>query len=81
MPWRTPERVVWACSKHAAALKQEGVPLYEIVRTCGLGDDVPCGAAATHLAILGVRGDGLRLVSVCGRHAHALEHLMAAGSR
>jgi hypothetical protein len=72
MPWRTREEgttVVWACAEHAQALREEGVPAYEITATCGMGDDTPCGAAATHVAVVGVRGGGLGVVSVCRRHA------------
>jgi hypothetical protein len=74
VPWRTHEdgsNVVWACAAHADALMAKGLPVYEVVATCGVGGDVPCGAAATHLAIVAVRGEGLRLLSVCARHAEA----------
>ena len=71
-PWRTPEEgtnVLWACADHAGALQKNGVPVYEISATCGLGGDTPCGAAATHVAVVAVPGGGLGVVSVCPRHA------------
>jgi hypothetical protein len=74
MPWRTREdgsNVSWACAAHADALMAKGLPAYEVVATCGVGGDVPCGAAATHLAIVAVKGEGLRPLSVCARHAEA----------
>jgi hypothetical protein len=73
MPWRTPEEegIVWSCLKHAEAGEAKGLPLQEISRTCGRGKGPPCGAAATHLAMVGVPGMGLTLVSVCARHLEA----------
>jgi hypothetical protein len=80
-PWRTPERpagsVLWACSRHAdAMIASESLvadQLKEISSTCGAGDDTSCGAAATHLAVVGVLDEGgekvLGLLSVCDRHA------------
>jgi hypothetical protein len=81
MPWKTPEEtaVVWVCDEHAEALAREGVMSFEVSRTCQRGGEAPCGAVAAHLVVVGVRElrgdadpyghDGLRLVSVCPRHA------------
>ena len=77
MPIRTPEEtgVWWFCREHAdEAVEKLGSdpknPISEIVPTCGgPGSGSPCGAAATHLAIVGVQGMGLQLISLCERHA------------
>jgi hypothetical protein len=79
-PIRTPEEcgVYWLCDQHALTMigatggDPAGMPS-ELSRTCGLGDDVPCGALASHVAIIGTRDDegaplGLGIVSVCQRH-------------
>jgi hypothetical protein len=80
MPWRRREEgtnIVWVCREHGDALARKGVTTFDVVRTCQRGDEAPCGATATHLAVVGVpelRGNdplghnGLRLVSVCPRH-------------
>jgi hypothetical protein len=84
MPWGTREEpqplVVWFCTVHAEAVlanvrRKDGTVVY-VERTCRQEvDGVRCGALATHLAIVGVRGPQgeplLRLVSVCGRHLPA----------
>lgn len=87
IPISTPEKagVYWCCHEHAERMraefrKAEGredrgarSELQQISRTCGKGDDTPCGAVATHVAIIGYRSpDGqatLGVVSVCERHA------------
>lgn len=76
MPWRTREEgtnVVWACAHHAEKMRQAvaDMPLREITPTCGFGGDAPCGAAATHVAVVGIPGGKLEVVSACARHAKA----------
>ncbi len=79
-PIRTSEEVGvwWFCAEHAAAVMAEVSDLVpvDITMTCGLGSDVPCGAAATHVAITGVRTDederNLACISVCEKHAERL---------
>jgi hypothetical protein len=74
--------VVWACAIHAARMQVEGVPVFEIVRTCMMPvppSGVPCGAPATHVSIVGVREGGrrqLRITSVCEQHT--VHELVAA---
>ena len=74
-PIRTREKpeesgVRWFCREHAEKAKkvEPSLPISEIVRTCGVGEDSPCGAAATYVAIVGIRGMGLQLLGVCDRH-------------
>ena len=81
-PWRTREEptpsVVWLCAEHTNAVLAEAGgndgSMAAIQRTCGQEvDGVPCGALATHLAIVGVPAEPLlRLASVCERHVGAL---------
>jgi hypothetical protein len=64
--------VVWLCGRHGDALGATGVPVQSLTRTCGAeGDDPtrPCGATATHVAVVGVPGrQGVWAVSVCPEH-------------
>ncbi|HEU4980525.1 MAG TPA: hypothetical protein VFT14_04850 [Solirubrobacterales bacterium] len=77
--WVTMEgkpRLVRACLEHAERLK---MPVFaEIPATCGLTDPgsgpnrVPCGAAVTHIILMGIYQDDepqVALVSSCRRHA------------
>lgn len=69
-------RLVRACREHAERLE---MPVFEkIPATCGLTDPgsgsnrVPCGAAVTHILLMGIHQDGqpdVALVSSCRRHA------------
>jgi hypothetical protein len=76
LPWQIHEdhaSVLWLCHPHAkvvvARAGNDGT-VAEISRTCGASNsDAPCGAAATHLAVVDVPGVGMRLLSVCDRHA------------
>jgi hypothetical protein len=84
-PVRTPQEngVWWLCDRDARAVMSaatgdhsDGRP-QEPTRTCGLGEDVPCGALASRVAIVGIRDDQggrphLRIVSICQRHELAL---------
>jgi hypothetical protein len=83
-PVRTREAgtsIWWLCDAHAKRMpigigqagSHAGGQAREVTRTCGLGDeDVPCGALATHVAVVGVRDASgnpeLGIVSVCQRH-------------
>ena len=75
--------VRWLCREHAAELPQ-AIPdhLRSVVRlvapTCGFGGRgaAPCGGMSTHVAIVGTKGHGLDLASVCTRH---VEEFYAAG--
>lgn len=64
--------LVAAGPDHAEALPP-GMQAQEIVRTCRTGDASPCGAFATHVAIVGVRDElgnpTLSVVSLCSRHS------------
>ncbi len=81
---RTPEEngIWWLCDHDARAViaaatdgHPDGMP-QELTRTCGLGEDVPCGALAFNVAIIGIRDDHrgpyLRIVSICERHERGL---------
>src|SRR4051812_28658536 len=86
-PMVTPEDgagVLWMCDEHAKKMMAQVAAsppasggsssvVQEISRTCRLGDDTPCGAAASDVAVVGLRGpDGrahVSVVSVCARHA------------
>jgi hypothetical protein len=59
----------WFCQEHVADAVSGGMPVQEVRRTClQMVGETQCGAAATHMAILGVKGHGLQLVSVCPKH-------------
>lgn len=76
-------KVFWLCERHGTEM-QEGIAAleaehgnpktqaYAIVRTCGAFEGTrPCGAAASHIAVVGLRFDGepiLSVVSVCAKH-------------
>jgi hypothetical protein len=62
--------VIWLCGQHGDALGAAGAPVQSLTRTCGIDiSGIPCGAAATHLAIVGVPGQqGVHAVSVCSEH-------------
>jgi hypothetical protein len=85
-PIRTPDEVGvwWFCEKHATAAMRDvdGLVPREITRTCGVGSDVPCGAAATIVAIVGVRDEKgeakLDVLSVCDRDGAMLEERFRA---
>ena len=68
----------WFCEEHADALPpdpENRVGLGVILRTCGVTGEsgAPCGAFATHVAMVGIRDAGgkllLGVVCVCDRHA------------
>jgi hypothetical protein len=61
---------VWLCGAHGDALAAAGAPVQSLTRTCGAGvTAVPCGAEATHVAIVAVPGgQGVHAVSVCSEH-------------
>lgn len=61
---------VWLCGPHGDALAADGGPLQSLTGTCGAGRGAaPCGAPATHIAILGVPGrQGVHAISVCSEH-------------
>ena len=69
--------VWWLCREHADEVSRtlpdlHGQPLpAAITPTCGFGGrdgDAPCGGMSTHVAIVGIKDDGLDAVSVCARH-------------
>jgi hypothetical protein len=73
------DTVWWLCSSHAVAIEGafrsqglEDLRALQIIRTCQVGEQSPCGAAATHVAVHGTRKqDGSLEVSassVCRRH-------------
>ncbi len=81
-PVRTSEEgagVWWFCEEHTDKFLSERLDeggnayLAEVSPTCRAGTDAPCGAAATEVAILGVRhatGEAdVAALSVCSRHA------------
>jgi len=88
-PMLTREKSVgmwWLCANHAsvapdapAAEVFAGARVQEVTRTCAMEDErgTPCGAVATHVAIVGVRDQlgnpEVDIVSVCSGHADAEE--------
>ncbi len=69
--------VMFVCPEHGdrldAAVEGSNTEVQQINRTCGLGDVSPCGAAATHISVIGYRDTlgaaRLGAVSICERHA------------
>jgi hypothetical protein len=63
---------MFLCERHGDALAATVPGVQSLTRTCGAeGDDPtrPCGAKATHVAILGIPGrQGVQGVSVCSEH-------------
>ena len=61
---------LWLCRQHADACVAVGAAVEALPRTCGVAvGAIPCGATATHLAIVGVPGrQGVSGVSVCPTH-------------
>src|SRR5215207_10757875 len=76
----------WLCASHASAVPDvpaaevfAGARVQEVTRTCAMEDErgTPCGAVATHVAIVGVHDQlgnpEVGIVSVCSGHADTEE--------
>jgi hypothetical protein len=76
----------WLCQEHAEDIRENvaadtaNTAVYQVQATCGHGrgdpqTTGPCGAAATRLAVLGVRDPHPRLAtaSYCDKHAPRME--------
>jgi hypothetical protein len=76
--WAAERGVHWLCAEHVEAARavirsyggDEGF-VKEIDRTCHLSEsgESSCGDFATVVIVIETRGEGLGLLSVCGRHA------------